>query len=153
MGNNLGQTTNGDATCASPPWSTVALGQIYCLKYVTNGTSNDMRFDYIVPNGVYNVSEGFGEVFYNSAGSESIDIECSLSSVTYSNIDIYAVAGGQNLPINYSCNNITVSNNHLQFAIRFLKGEFTGISELTIAQTSPGSSIPAGVKITGVSVQ
>jgi putative Ig domain-containing protein/malectin (di-glucose binding ER protein)/ASPM-SPD-2-Hydin domain-containing protein/Ig-like domain-containing protein len=86
-------------------------------KIPVSGGAEDLRFDILVPNGNYQVTGKFAET--NPAAGPGFRVE-SLEAqgvVAVSNLDIYAVTGGRNLPLDETIST-TVTNGRLSFVIR-----------------------------------
>jgi hypothetical protein len=113
---------------------------LYKAPYYAFG--GDMRFDIAVPNGTYNVTGKFASTNVGQAG-QLVSLETQ-GQVIYPNVDIYAQAGGSNLPIDFTLP-ATVTNGQLSFVLRRVAGNFNDISALQIAPISlsgNGSSAP-----------
>jgi len=109
--------------------------QLYKVAYFTD---NDMRFDITVPNGSYLITGKFAETESNATiGSRLMDLEAQ-GQVVDSNVDIYASAGGINMPIDFTIPAV-VSNGHLAFVLRHVVGDFAILSALQIVPIGGGN--------------
>jgi len=94
---------------------------------------SDLRFDVAVPNGTYKITEKFAEAEVHGPGQKIFNLEAQ-GQVVYQNVDIYASAGGNNLPVDFVLP-ATVTDGHLQIVIRHVSGPHTNISAIQIAPT------------------
>jgi hypothetical protein len=141
---NIWQARTGDDNGHGPYdnggiWPSVP--DIYLYR-VPDFAYNDMRFDFTIVNGNYNITAKFAETEAVRAGYRLMDLETQ-GSVVYSNVDIYSAAGGVNTPVDYTLP-ATVTNGRLSFVLRHITGDFTLISALQIAP-APGGVTPKGV--------
>lgn len=112
-------------------WPSTPDIQLYQIPYYAFG--NDMRFDIVVPNGSYSITGKFASTNVGQPG-QLVSIEAQ-GQVIYPNVDIFAVSGGNNLPIDYTLP-ATVTNGQLSFVLRRVSGDFNDISALQIIPTS-----------------
>ena len=101
--------------------------------YALDNMAQDMTFEIAVPNGTYSITGKFAATNVTGPGQESVDLEAQ-GQVVYSNIDIYAAAGGLNKPIDYTLP-ATVTNGKLSFVLRHVNG-YNFISALQIVPQS-----------------
>ena len=133
---NVWQNEVGDDGCrpydnggAFPNVPDITLYKITCFG------DNDIRFDIAVPNGNYQVTAKFAETETVAVGDRLMDLEAN-GNIVYSNVDIYASAGGmKNTPVDFTMP-VTVTSGQLSFVVRHVKGDFTIISALQIAPAS-----------------
>ncbi len=123
-------------------WPTSPDVSLYKIAYFAG---NDMRFDITVPNGTYQITGKFAETeSWTLPGDRLMNLEAQ-GQVIHSNVDLVAAAGGPNRPIDFALP-ATVTNNHLAFVARHVKGSYAIISALEILLTAagaPGPTIPA----------
>ena len=136
--------------CAYPPWPVSLLNaELYCTTAANIGNT-DIVYDIIVPNGIYNVHEKFGNGYYTASGTSKFSLEYPLGTVTNANLDLYTAAGCQYCTVDY-VTTMVVTNNHLKFAVRDIatgSQQFTGLSALEIdLNPSLGSSISPSVTL------
>jgi hypothetical protein len=103
---------------------------------------NDLRFDFIVPNGNYSIGAKFANNSPSDQGNFLIETQgAALDSPT----DIYNLVGS-NKPYDYAAT-ATVTNNKLSFVLRAVNttgnNDAPFISALSISQTSSSSNPPA----------
>jgi hypothetical protein len=101
--------------------------QLYCRGYSGYISGNDVRFDFIVPNGSYQVTY---QASAPAAGTTQ-DLELNGTDVN-TNLDVFASAGGANIAYNFAAPATTVSNNHLSFVQRIVNNAGTNIGSLLI---------------------
>lgn len=112
-------------------------------------SGNDIRYDFVVPNGTYQVDL---KVANNFQGAFGVVILPELNGVQYNSgnaLKIYDLAGGNNQPYDVTMNT-TVSDNHLSCVIRaaYITGGTTEgpwVSALSIIQTGSGGGGGQGV--------
>jgi hypothetical protein len=75
----------------------------------------DIRFDFIVPNGSYQITEKVASIF-GTAGTELVKLEVQ-GQVLYDNLDYYVAAGGHDMPTDFLMPAV-VTNNKLSFVVR-----------------------------------
>jgi Putative Ig domain/Malectin domain len=134
-----GPLTGGDASCNpgtencyigynnGGSWPSTTDIALYQSPMYSGG--NDLRFDFIVPNGTYQITAKFANNGGGGADMGSFVIETqgtALSSPT----DVYSLVGN-NQPYDYSIN-ATVINNKLSFVLRSVSGYAPFISALQI---------------------
>ena len=90
---------------------------VYNYTYGAYASPNDMRFDFIVPNGNYNITYKCAVPSSWGAGLLQ-DIEVN-GSIVYTNLDVYTAAGRGNLPFNFTTS-VAVSNNTLSTVLRMV---------------------------------
>lgn len=100
----------------------------------------DLRFDILVPNGIYQITGKFAETQGTAPNYKSFSLE-SQGKIIDSNLDIFALSGGHNMPIDFTVP-ATVTNNRLLFVIRATGGAnvATDISALQIVPVSLSNS-------------
>ena len=93
------------------------------------GGGNDVRFDFIVPNGTYTVT--YKAASYNNVpGQQLMNLELNGTTV-YTNLDLFVVSGGQSKAWDDSFTT-TVTNNRLSFVERIVNNNATAIGALQI---------------------
>lgn len=122
-------------------WPTVSDIYLYQVPYYSlDGMGGDMRFDITVPNGTYAITGKFAATNVSGPGQESVNLEAQ-GQVIYTNVDIYAAAGGLNKPIDFNLP-ATVTTGRLSFVLRHVTGN-NFISALQIVpQTITGNPSP-----------
>jgi hypothetical protein len=115
-------------------WPTVPDITLYKIPFYSFG-GGDMRFDIAVPNGTYSVTGKFASTNVGAPG-QLVSLE-SQGQVIYNNVDIFAKAGGQNLPLDFTLP-ATVTNGQLSFVLRHVTGSFNDISALQIVPVAIG---------------
>lgn len=119
------------------PWGGAAnIAEYY---YKDSGDNNgDIRFDFTVPNGVYQVTVKCG-TDQSSAGGQLDTLEAQ-GVVYFTKRDIFTDAGGSYKPIDYVMSNVVVSNGKLSVVLRAAldPGNSSGpqINGLQILQTA-----------------
>ncbi len=118
QGNKWLQGHAGDGTWGyddGGSWGNTPDITLYKLKVSGFG---DLRFDILVPNGNYQITGKFAETNPAAAGPgyRIMSLEAQ-GVVAVSNLDIYAVTGGRNLPHDETMST-TVANGKLSFVIR-----------------------------------
>jgi hypothetical protein len=110
---------------------------------------NDLRFDILVPNGMYSITGKFAEYWNEGVGKRLMDLE-SQGSVIYSNVDIQAAVGVK-MPKDYVLP-ANVTTGLLSFVVRHANGDGPIISALEIDPVSvPGTSaLPPNVNVIDV---
>ena len=150
---NVWQPEVGDDGChpydnggAWPNTPDITLYKIACFS------GNDIRFDFSVPNGSYQITAKFAETEAVSAGYRLMDLETQ-GQIVYPNVDIYSAAGGVNKPVDYTLP-ATVTSGALSFVIRHVAGDFAIISALKILPLSltGGGTTGPPVPPTGIQV-
>jgi hypothetical protein len=118
---------------------------------VYGGGGLDLRFDLVVPNGSYQITGKFAETQGSVPNYKIFSLE-SQGQIIYPNLDIFALSGGHNMPIDFTVP-ATVSNNRLLFVIRPTGGTnmAADISALQIVPVSLSSNQtpapPSGVTV------
>jgi hypothetical protein len=130
-----GDNGGGELNCGAgvPPWPNLPDIGLYEIPYTSNG-DNDLRFEMTVPNGTYSITAKFAYhcSYNNTVGSTALSLETQ-GRIVHSNVDVVASAGGGFLPVDFILP-ATVTNNHLSFVVRYIKGSVgTTISALEIA--------------------
>lgn len=132
---NVWQPEVGDDGChpydnggAWPSTPDITLYKIACFS------GNDIRFDFTVPNGSYQITAKFAETEAVSAGFRLMNLEAQ-AQVVYPNVDIYSAAGGVNKPVDFTLP-ATVTNGLLSFVVRHIAGDFALVSALKIVPLS-----------------
>ncbi len=115
------------------------------LYKVPNMSYNDLRFDFTVPNGTYQITGKFAENEAIGAGVRLMNLEAQ-GKVAYPKVDIVSAAGGVNRPVDFTLP-ATVTNGSLSFVVRHVAGDFAIISAIQIvpvslSKTSGGSTPP-----------
>jgi len=149
-GDNGGRELNCGA--GIPPWPNKTDIGLYEIPYTSDG-DNDLRFEMTVPNGTYSITAKFAYhcPYNNTVGSTALALETQ-GNIIYSNVDVVASAGGGTLPVDFTLP-ATVTNNHLSFVLRYIKGSVgSTISALEIAPTlgaitPPAPSLPPGISV------
>jgi hypothetical protein len=154
---NVWQARTGDDSPHGPndlggSWPTTPDIQLY---KVADFGDNDIRFDFTVPNGSYQITGKFAETEPVGVGYRLMTLEAQ-GVVAYPNVDIYSAAGGVNKPVDFTLP-ATVTNGSLSFIVRHLTGDFALISALQILPVSgnaDGNSSspapPSNVRITAI---
>ena len=102
----------------------------------------DMRFDFAVPNGTYQITGKFASTNAKTPGEFTFHIE-SQGQIIHPNVDLFAAAGGEYAPVDFSVQAI-VTNNHLSYVLRHVSGENLSIAAIEIASSNAGGK--AGAK-------
>jgi Malectin domain len=110
---------------------------------------SDLTFDFVVPNGTYEVTEKYAEGGGTGAGQRVMNLEAQ-GVTQQSNVDIAALVGA-NAPKDFTFN-VTVTNNELQLVNRFISGYGPMMSALQIVPLSITGSTPAVAPPPSVSV-
>jgi hypothetical protein len=144
---NVWQPEVGDDGCKPydnggtwPGIPDITLYKIACYAY------NDIRFDFSVPNGTYQITSKFAETGAVAPGFRLLNLEAQ-GQVAYPNVDLFVSAGGQNKPVDFTVPAI-VANGLLSFVVRSVTGDKSLISALQIMPISlsnnatPGSPDP-----------
>jgi len=93
----------------------------------------DMRFDFTVPNGTYQVTAKFASTNAKAPGKFSFDIE-SQGQVIYPNVDVFAAAGGEYKPVDYTTSSV-VTSNQLCYVLRHVTGENMSVAAIQITSS------------------
>ena len=109
-------------------------------------SSDDLRFDFTVPNGNYLITAKFASTGGGTGNHNSYEVQ---GQVIYSNVDIYVAAGGNHQPIDYKLP-AKVTNNLVSFVIRRGIGDSAYISALQIAPLA--ASANTGPPVTPLSL-
>jgi hypothetical protein len=149
---NVWQARAGDDSAHGPydnggSWpniSDIALYKVADFSY------NDIRFDFHVPNGSYQITAKFAETEPVAKGSRLMDLEAQ-GRVIHSNVDILAAAGGVNKPVDFTLPAL-VTDGLLSFVVRHVAGDFSIVSAIQIipvsaAATSDVLSAPAKLSV------
>lgn len=134
IGDDGGYASSGSL----PTVSGTSDSTLYGYPYSGYAASNDVRYDFIVPNGAYQFK------FQAATGSTSAgtveDLEVN-GNIVYPNLDLYVASGGQWVAFNWLSPVVNVSNNTLSFVTRMVN---SGGPHLGSLQISPGNyAIPA----------
>ena len=114
---------------------------LYKYEYFGYGTGgNDMRFDFIVPNGAYTVTYKATASSPGFPTSQVQTLELNGASA-YSNLNLLTAAGGANIAFDDPFN-IIVNNNELSFVQRIVNNQGTYIGALQITYLGT-ATIPA----------
>jgi hypothetical protein len=117
--------------------------------YALDGMGSDMTFAISVPNGTYSITAKFAATNVSGAGQESTNLETQ-GRVVYSNVDMYAAAGGLNKPIDFTLP-ATVTNGKLSFVLRHVTGNNFVSAVQIVPQSLTGSpsrpAPPSGLQI------
>jgi len=106
--------------------------QLYCWEYAGyTGGGNDVRFDFIVPNGSYQITYK-GASTFGTLGTQIQDLEVN-GNIVFPNLDLYGVSGGSNIAWDWGTS-VTVTNNKLSFVQRVVNNLGTHIGALEITQ-------------------
>jgi hypothetical protein len=104
---------------------------LYCYELSGYaGGGNDVRFDFIVPNGSYQIAYK-GASTFGGLGTQIQDLEVN-GTIVYPNLDLYAVSGGHNIAWDWRTST-TVTDNKLSFTLRIVNNAGTHIGALQIA--------------------
>jgi hypothetical protein len=104
--------------------------KLYCYEYAAYaGGDNDMRFDFIVPNGTYQITYKAASTF-GTLGMQIQDLEVN-GNIVYPNLDLYAASGGSGIAWDW-VTSATVTNNKLSFVLRIVNNNGTHIGALQI---------------------
>lgn len=95
------------------------------------GGGNDVRFDFIVPNGSYQITYKAASTI-GTLGTQIQDLEVN-GTIVYSNLDLYAVSGGNNIAWDWTTS-VNVTNNKLSFVQRIVNNAGTHIGALQITR-------------------
>jgi hypothetical protein len=93
------------------------------------GGANDVRFDFIVPNGSYTITYKAASK-YSSSGQQLMNLELNGTTV-YTNLDLFVASGGRDIAWDDSFS-VTVTNNRLSFVQRIANNNGTDIGALQI---------------------
>jgi hypothetical protein len=111
---------------------------------IYGGAGLDLRFDILVPNGTYQLTGKFAETQASVPNFKIFSLE-SQGQIIHPNLDIFVLAGGHNMPIDFTLP-ATVTTNRLSFVIRAIGGTnpATDISALQIVPVSlSGTAAPS----------
>jgi hypothetical protein len=104
---------------------------LYCYELGGYIGDNDVRFDFVVPNGsdqiTYKAASTFGGL-----GTQIQNLEVNRNTV-YPNLDLYAVSGGHNIAWDWGTS-ATFTNNKLSFTQRIVNNGATHIGALEITR-------------------
>jgi hypothetical protein len=104
----------------------------------------DIRFDFTVPNGDYQVIGKFASANATAPGQFTFNIE-SQGEVVHQDVDVFAQAGGEYKPLDIP-SPAKVTNGQLSYVLRHVTGENLGIAAIEIlpvetsSQTEPPSA-------------
>jgi len=103
---------------------------LYRYEYAgyTEG-GNDVRFDFVVPNGSYQITYK-GASTFGGLGTQIQDLEVN-GTIVYHNLDLYAASGGHNIAWDF-VTSANVTNNQLSFVLRIVNNVGTNIGALQI---------------------
>ena len=97
--------------------------------YAADHTNQDIRFDFSVPNGSYQITAKFLSNLIGAGHLESLEVQ---GQILQPNLDVFVAAGGNNIPIDIVLPAI-VTGDKLSFVVRAISGHLTYISALEIA--------------------
>jgi hypothetical protein len=146
-----GDDGGGELNCGGgiPPWPNLPDIGLYEIPYTSDG--GDLRFEMTVPNGTYSITAKFAYhcPYNNTVGSTALNLETQ-GTIVFSNVDVVAAAGGGTLPVDYILP-ATVTDNHLSFVLRFIKGS-AGATISALEITPAVGAIKPVVRPTGLAV-
>jgi len=94
-----------------------------------NSGGNDVRFDFVVPNGSYQITYK-GASTFGGLGTQIQDLEVN-GTIVYPNLDLYAASGGHNIAWDF-VTSTNVTSNQLSFVLRIVNNVGTHIGALQI---------------------
>jgi hypothetical protein len=97
----------------------------------------DIRFDFTVPNGNYQVIGKFASANTTAPGQATFDIE-SQGEVVHRDVDLFAQAGGEYKPLDIP-SPAKVTNGQLSYVLRHVTGENLGIAAIEILPVETNS--------------
>jgi len=95
--------------------------------------SNDFRFDFIVPNGNYQVTYNASSPFASAGYTQDLEYN---GTIVQTNLDLYTASGGQNKAWAY-VTNVTVSNNILSLVNRITTVNGGHVGSISVAYLGP----------------
>ena len=101
----------------------------------------DMRFDFSVPNGSYQVTGKFASTNATAPGQFTFAIETQ-GHVMHENLDLFAAAGGEYRPVDFEAP-AAVTDNKLSYVLRHVSGESLSIAAIEIQPLAITASRPA----------
>jgi hypothetical protein len=105
--------------------------QLYCWEYAAyDSGGNDVRFDFIVPNGTYQILCKAASTF-GTLGTQIQDLELN-GTILYPNLDLYAVSGGHDIAWDWATS-VNITNNKLSFVLRIINNNGTHLGALQIS--------------------
>jgi hypothetical protein len=129
-GDDGGYAYNGGCSIADTPDPT-----LYCYEFGGYaGGDNDVRFDFIVPNGSYQITYKAASTF-GSLGTQIQHLEVN-RNIVYRNLDLYTASGGQNIAWDWGTST-SVTDNKLSFTLRIVNNSGTHIGALQITPRRP----------------
>ena len=116
------------------------------ILFQTERYGMSFYYDLNLPNGAYTVELWFAETRFNSTGSRVFSISINGQEVE-SNLDIFAKAGGQNIPYMTRYEGITVSNGLMEifFNPSVYEAKVSGIHVYSNGAGNPLPSPPTSV--------
>jgi Putative Ig domain len=125
IGDDGGYAYNGGCSIAGTSDPT-----LYCYEYTAYaGGDNDQRFDFIVPNGSYQINYKAASTF-GTLGTQIQDLEVN-GNIVYPNLDLYAVSGGSKIAWDWNTT-VSLTNNRLSFVLRVVNNAGTRIGAVQI---------------------
>jgi hypothetical protein len=125
IGDDGGYAYNGGCSIAGTSDPT-----LYCYDYLAyEGGDNDVRFDFIVPNGPYQITYKAASTV-GTLGTQIQDLEVN-GNIVYPNLDLYAVSGGSKIAWDWNTS-VNVTDNKLSFVLRIVNNTGTHIGALQI---------------------
>lgn len=124
--------------------------KLYQYEYASyESGANDMRFDFIVPNGAYRITQ---KAASTCCSTRLMNLEADGTTVS-TNFNLFTLAGGGNKAYDYTTV-VTVADNHLSWVQRVVNDVGTSIGSLQIDPITLGSTFTSGNKVTsGVSLK
>jgi hypothetical protein len=102
----------------------------------------DIRFDFTVPNGSYQVIGKFASTNTTAPGQATFNIE-SQGQTTHREVDLFAQAGGEYKPLDIP-SPAKVTNGQLSYVLRHVTGGNVGIAAIEIVPVeTDGGTMPA----------
>ena len=98
------------------PWPAMTdIAEYYFQDAPASSTAGDIRFDFTVPNGVYQIRVKLGTGSPSGRILETLEAQ---GTAYYSGIDVNMAAGGAYRPIDYVLSGVSVTNGELSFVLR-----------------------------------
>jgi len=123
IGDDGGYAYNGGCSTAGTSDPT-----LYCYEYRGYIGGNDVRFDFIVPNGTYQITYKASSTAAAPGNLQDLEVN---GNIVYANLDLFTVSGGQNKAWDWPTS-VTVTNNKLSFVQRIVNNTGTSIGALQI---------------------
>lgn len=91
------------------------IAEYYFQDAPASSTAGDIRFDFTVPNGVYQIRVKLGTGSTSGRILETLEAQ---GTAFYSGLDVNMVAGGTYRPVDYVLSGVSVTNGELSFVLR-----------------------------------